>query len=382
MKIQAVCYFHPDGYPPIVNSARLLAAAGHQVDILCRDTAGVPKVDYPVTVTIRRLGANSPNNLQAYLSFVLQTLRLGGAKASVFVGHDMHGFLVARLLAALYRKPLVYHCHDFVESRAGTPWGGRFVKTFERCFARTSDLVIVPDSERAKLITEALRLPRPPLIVANSPLQRASRSMQLRETLASYGFQFPSVLFRQGRIGPGHALEATVRSMPLWHGRDWGFVIMGLGDESYIQHLCHTAHEYKVVRNVAFLPHVSYDQVASFTAGASVGHALYAPININFLYATTASNKILEYMAAGLPLLVSDRPGLRALVDRYECGLTADESDPVSIANAVNTLLDNPEACRRMGENGVQAFDREFRYDKQFAPVKFAIERLAGIRTA
>jgi glycosyltransferase involved in cell wall biosynthesis len=83
-------------------------------------------------------------------------------------------------------------------------------------------------------------------------------------------------------------------------------------------------------------------------------------------------------MAAGLPLLVSDRPSLRSLVEEYSSGVAADDSSPESIAAAVNALLDNPEVSNKMGVSSRRAFERKFCYEKQFAPVIRAIEQLSN----
>lgn len=377
MKIQAIFYANPDGYPPIINSARVLAAAGHRVDILCRLGDTPSNVAYPPSVSVRRLAADARHTMRAYLNFVRTTWRIADSSSAVFVGHDMHGFLVARLLAARFRRPLVYHCHDFAEGGVGLALGGRLVKAFESRFARTADVVIVPDAERAQVVAGALHLSRPPLVVANAPLQCAPASTRLQLSLAERGFSFARIVFRQGRIGPGHAIEATVRSLPLWNDPTWGFVVMGLGDGDYVQYLNNLARQQGVTERFVVLPPVGYDEVAQYTSGATVGHALYEPIHVNNRYITTASNKIMEYMAAALPLLVSDQPGLRALVERHDCGLTADESDPASIAAAVNALLGNPVRARQMGAHAVRGFDEEFRFDRQFEPVLAALQKLA-----
>lgn len=380
MMIQAIFYANPDGYPPIINSTKVLASTGHQVRILCRATDALPNVTYPPSAAIERIKVNTRNTLLAYLTFMRTTLRLSHGSASVFIGHDMHGFLIARLLSTRYRRPLIYHCHDFVENEASIALGGRLVKSFENRFAHTADCVIVPDAERAQVIAEALRLSRPPMIVANAPLARAEPSTQLHKSLTERGLSFSQIVFRQGRIGPGHAIEATLRSLPAWQDATWGLVIMGLADDDYASHLRNLARQHGVGERFLILPPVAYDAVASYTTGANIGHALYEPIHVNNRYIATASNKIMEYMAAGLPLLVSDQPGLRALVERFNCGLVADETDPASIAAAVNTLLGDPQRARQMGANGASAFAEEFRYDKQFAPVLAALEEMASRR--
>jgi glycosyltransferase involved in cell wall biosynthesis len=369
MIIQAVFYNNPDGYPPIINSARLLAQAGYQIDILCREYGPEWSIQYPAAATVRRLPETTRRTWAAYLAFVGQVWRRVQPEAAVFVGHDMHGFLPARLLASRYRRPLIYHCHDFALEHDRMAWGGRLVAAFERRWARTADLVIVPDAERGEAIRQALRLRQPPMIVANAPLQAPPPSDRLRQHLQAQGYSWRRIVLRQGQVGPGHALEATIRSLPYWQSADWGIAVLGSGESDFKLHLQRLAVGLNVQSQLAFLPPVAYDEVAELTVGADVGHALYDPINLNHQTATTSSNKIMEYMAANLPLLVSDRPGLRDLVSRYQCGIVANESDPLSIAGAINQLLANPQEAQDMGNKGRQAFAEIFCYEKQFAPV-------------
>jgi glycosyltransferase involved in cell wall biosynthesis len=293
----------------------------------------------------------------------------------------MHGFLAARLLATLRRKPLIYHCHDFVEGKARLSVGARVVRAFERRFARTADAVIAPDADRAAVMARELRLTRPPFVVANAPLRRPSGSGEpLRRALLERGLDLEAIVLRQGVLGPGHGIDATLRSVPHWAGERWGFVLMGFGEQRYLDELTALARSLGVEKQFAILPPVAYDEVAAYTVGADVGHALYDPVNVNHRFMGTASNKIMEYMAAGLPVLVSDTDSFRRLVQRYRCGLAVDEMSPPSIADAVNSLLGNPEQQRAMGEAGARAFEQVFCYERQFAPVLETINALCDGR--
>lgn len=374
--VQLFIYYNPDTYPPVINGLRLLAQAGYRIEVFCRDEGGWG-VKYPEAVTIHRVNSTGGNSWQSYMRFVGHALRHGSGAANIFIGHDMHGLLPAKLLAGYHKRPLVYHCHDFAEDGRTLPTGSQMVRTFERRYARTADAVIAPDAERSKVMVEQLRLNRPPLIVANAPLKRPIASSEvLRQALAMKGQCVDKIVFRQGRIGVGHAIEATLHSLPHWKDRRWGFVLMGLGEPSYVDKLMLEARALGVEDQFIVLPPVGYDQVSAFTPAADLGHALYEPIHINHVHSTTASNKIMEYMEAGLPLLVSDTPSLRAHVEKYRCGVVADEQSPESIAAAVNTLLGDPKRAAAMGASGRRAFEEVFCYERQFAGVLDAFQRL------
>jgi glycosyltransferase involved in cell wall biosynthesis len=64
----------------------------------------------------------------------------------------------------------------------------------------------------------------------------------------------------------------------------------------------------------------------------------------------TASNSLLEAMASGLPIVVTDVGGVRDYVDE-KCGILVKKSDPNSIAEAIEYLSEDEEIVRKLGQN-------------------------------
>lgn len=377
MHIQAVVYGNPDYYPPMIHGAHVLSRARITQEILCSRfyTREIPEkvTTYPPNTRIRRLGSNSPQSWRNYTTFVAAALRYADPKTDLFIGYDMHGFLVARLLGWRYRRPIVYHSHDFVEGNSRVTFGQRSVMAFERRFARTADLVIVPDAYRAKVVRDQLNLEQEPLIVANAALDVPDvNSNALQLALSDRGKHFSRIVWRQGMIGSGHALEQTIRSIPYWTDPDCGFVIMGPGNDEYKQSLKILAADVGVADRFEILASVAFSDVMQFIVGASVGHCIYEPISVNHRFMTTASNKTMECMAAGLPLLLADTPENRRFIASHNNGLVVKHDDPVSIADGINLILSNDMLAQKMAEGSRAAFENEFNYAHQYRP---AIER-------
>jgi glycosyltransferase involved in cell wall biosynthesis len=75
--------------------------------------------------------------------------------------------------------------------------------------------------------------------------------------------------------------------------------------------------------------------------------------------------KLFEYMAAGLPVVVSDFPVLRRIVEEAGCGILVDPLDPAAIARAIEFLLVNPAEAQAMGRRGRAAVERAYSWESE-----------------
>ena len=375
--LQIVFYGDPNGYPPIINAVRALSEAGWSVEIVCRGERSHADVGWPAQATLVRGPASGGPAWREYAAFVRMAWRRA-KRGEIVAGHDMHGLLPAALMARKSGSPLVYQCHDFADAARKLPAGSRIVKAFEPMLARGAALVVVPDERRGAVMRGELGLREPPLVVPNAPRAAPSAAAgRLREALRSRGHGAGRVVLRQGRIGPGHGIEATIRSMPGWNDPSASFVLMGPGDADFVRRISTLAAECGVADRVVVLPPVAYDEVAAFTREADVGHALYDPVNVNHVEMGTASNKVIEYMAAGIPSIVADTPSFRELLSKARFGLAADPSSEAAIAGAVNRILGDPALAAELGTAGRRAFEEDLQYDRHAAILRERLEALA-----
>lgn len=374
---QSVIYGNPDYYPPMIRGAVILDEAGFSQEILSVDWVSrhLPDitVQYASATKVVRFQLNGHKTWRRYLNFVGHVLAKGRPDAAFFVGYDMYGLLAAQLLARRYKRPLVYHCHDFVEKSRKLSVSNRIIKLMEQRISVAADLVIVPDRERAEFMRSELGLHRQPLVAANSALEQPPSSgtgNSLREILQARGKSFEHIIFRQGHIGESHGIEETIRSIPHWTKQNAGFVIIGLGSEDYKQQLRTLAEQLGVSNQFEILPPVnSYSELSTYTVGASIGHALYEPSHVNHRFITAASNKTMEYMAARLPILLGDTPSNRAIIAKYENGIVVDVANPMQIAQGINEILNDPARLAHMADGSNRAFHEEYNYTLQYSPV-------------
>ena len=81
---------------------------------------------------------------------------------------------------------------------------------------------------------------------------------------------------------------------------------------------------------------------------------------INYLDALPV--KMFEYMAAGIPVITSNFPLWKHIVEKNQCGLCIDPLDPQAIANAVDYIVAHPEESQKMGRNGQLAVKNKYNW--------------------
>lgn len=74
------------------------------------------------------------------------------------------------------------------------------------------------------------------------------------------------------------------------------------------------------------------------------------------------ATKVYEYMALGLPVVLTRSPYNEKVMARYRFGVCVDPENVEETASALRFLLDHPEEARRMGENGRRAVKEEFNW--------------------
>jgi glycosyltransferase involved in cell wall biosynthesis len=90
------------------------------------------------------------------------------------------------------------------------------------------------------------------------------------------------------------------------------------------------------------------------------------------------SNKLFEYMAAGIPVIAPDFPAWRKIVLSAGCGLVVDPRDEEAIAAGIEHLLRHPEEAEAMGRRGRAAVEAEFNWDGEASRLLSLYRGLAG----
>jgi glycosyltransferase involved in cell wall biosynthesis len=369
-RILYIQYTNPAGYPPLEHSSRILADAGWQVLFLGTHALGAAALRFPAHRNIRvRYLEFCPAGWRQklhYLYFCLWVLGWVAIWRPRWVyASDALACPAALALCCVPGLRVLYHEHD---SPAGLSAGGfqRLVNWARKQLARRADCCVLPNEVRLERFMAETGTRQKAFCVWNCP---SRQEVGPQHSLADGSFW----LLYQGSIVPERLPLAAVDALALLPVRV-KLRLIGyetVGSAGYVGELQRRARQLGVdhrLEVVSALPRIKLlEKCRQCDAGLAL-MPLHAN-DINQRSMTGASNKVFDYMASGVPLIVSDLPDWRDAYVETGYGLACDPGDPQSITRGVRWLLDHAEDARRMGEEGRQRILKEWNYEVCFQPV-------------
>jgi len=149
----------------------------------------------------------------------------------------------------------------------------------------------------------------------------------------------------------GVVLESAKRLLPR---KDINIVLLGDGKDKPALQAQASREE---LDNIIFLPPIPKVDMPAALAAANACIAILKPVE---LYKTTYPNKVFDYMAAGKPVLLAIDGVIREVIENAGAGIPVPPGDPQVLANAIQSLADNPELAHRMGQQARSYVETHF----------------------
>ena len=137
-----------------------------------------------------------------------------------------------------------------------------------------------------------------------------------------------------------------------------------LGTSSFQSQLEAYVQDTGLVSRVRFHGWVSPDVFSGFLEETHIG---ICPILRNPHHDTTYANKVFQYMAYGLPILVSDCPAQVAVVEQWSCGGVHEAGSAGSFADALCAMTRDARTFEALSTAGIQAFQTQLNWESATA---------------
>lgn len=104
-------------------------------------------------------------------------------------------------------------------------------------------------------------------------------------------------------------------------------------------------------------------KIVELYAKCAIGICVLPDLGGQLVKIANFNTKVYEYMAMEMPVIVSDWPYKRQMIETYQFGLVANPNDADDIAEKIRWLLDHPEEAEAMGKNGKLLLMQQFTWD-------------------
>jgi glycosyltransferase involved in cell wall biosynthesis len=380
-------YLNPDYYPPTFNAVNILRR-DFRIHLICRNHQA-PFRQWPAEVEIRRLGeygaieqkkALSPlAKFREYRAFI-QAARTAIEEIGPSVIYAWEPFAFAafcRAGAIRRRIPMIYHLHELPEGDSSAASMQTWVRRYALKRARIADAMVFPEANRAAHYLRAAGDSRPAIVVPNCPARDFLAIAETEIAAMAERRRRSRELIYVGLMAGDHSNLEAVRALEYLPGAR--LQLIGRAGESFARELRQAAADLNAGERLAMpgsLPHTDF---AARASRASIGLAMYKPVSKNLEYIASATNKLFEYAACGLPVIVPDLPNYRDFLCGEEWVAYADPYEPRSIAKAAESLLADRGGYARRSVAARRYFTERYHYERVFEPLLARIRELAGV---
>ncbi len=324
-----------------------LKSRGHEVFFFGFDWDTPDFKDLAKThVRIRKLRKNRFSVLY-YIQFALHlVVQLVRQRSDVYVASDFYSLPFCALAARWWGSMLFYDSREIY-----TELPAFHDKTFFKCIVqytekwcvRRARFVMTTGSMDARYLSDLYG-------IRNTVLLRNLPCMQRVSSAVDYACGFPAsvsgkLLVYQGILVPGRGIETAFRVLQKLPSV--GLVLLGEGEfNPYYRKM---SESLGIRDRVLFAGKIPQEALLRHTAGADIGLSLIDNVcENNFL---ALPNKLFEYIMAGLPVVVSDLPQMKEVVEKYRVGAVVPAGDADAVVEVLHQWDCRPGEFNELKKN-------------------------------
>lgn len=307
----------------------------------------------------------SKSSVKFYLTFLkILNKQLSQYNAKVFIAEDVYTLPLVTFWAKRKGAKIYYNCRELYPFLAGLRHKAvvqNMIKIIERFFIRKADLILTTGEMDSQFIQQYYKLTNS-IVVRNLPIiRKPTKNVELKKKL-----DIPDdskIILYQGVILDGRGIDLTIKAIRDLN--DVHFVILGDGVKR--KEYEKLASDIGVESRVHFLGTINQSELINYTVEADLGLSLIESISLSYYYALP--NKLFEYIAAGVPVLATNLPQMKLVIEEYKVGKAINMDSVETLANELTELLSNENLLKEYSSNAVDA-SKELNWDREYERVK------------
>uniref|UniRef100_UPI00404871FF glycosyltransferase family 4 protein n=1 Tax=Algoriphagus sp. TaxID=1872435 RepID=UPI00404871FF len=323
----------------VINYTNALALHGFKTLLVCPAISNFQKTDYhfsPIFIKIitKKLPPISIFNYLKLIEFFLKVFfKSMKWNPDIIHANDLKGLMIAALIKRRIHSDvkIVYDAHEYETETNGLQGVQKKVYQYleKRYIQDVYRMITVSDT----IANEYVRLYgiEKPTVLLNVP--QFSFDKNLKYDLFRERFKIRNdqrIFLYQGYLMPGRGIEILLESFNQLQNDNDVIIFMGKGS------LTDLIRNYYPTGKIYYHEFVNPKEYLNFTSSADVGISFIEDISLSDRYCLP--NKLFEYMFCGLPIICSNLPEMRKLVEEHSIGIVAKENSIEGFRKAIEEV--------------------------------------------
>jgi glycosyltransferase involved in cell wall biosynthesis len=272
----------------------------------------------------------SKNIFASFIKYVEWSYRIIREYKNCDVMHcnDLNALHIG-VISKLFNKNLkvVYDAHEYeTETVYLTGIKKRLAKTTENFLIKYVDRIMTVSDTIAGEYVRLYNVEKPALVL-NAPFHKKVEKKDIfRETFNIS--EHKSIFLYQGNLSRGRGVEVVLETFKNLNDNNSVVVFMGYGELEEI-----IKEHQKKYNNIYFHKAVSPNVLLNYTSSADFGISMIEDICLSYRYCLP--NKMFEYIMAEVPVIVSNLPEMKSIVEAYQVGVVTKENNSEELSRAI-----------------------------------------------
>lgn len=333
-----------------------LAQAGYETHLVVADGEGDTVREGVQLHDVGKSGSRFARIVTAPFRVLVKAYRL---KADLYHFHDTE-LIFAALCLRLFGKQVVFDVHENIPMQILTkPYLPAYAK--RPLQAATRLLNRLAAKQFALILAETSYAPMYQDLGARYVVVMNMPDLTFFEPFRVMQRAHNNEIFYIGGVSKVRGLLCILDALMLLRKQGIAFRMHFIGSLYHNEDLSRYA---SIMDAVEFHGRMELEQGYALSRRCDVGLSIMLPVE-NYLH--SYSTKVFEYMAVGLPVIVSDFALYDDVVKQTGAGLCIDPHSPEALASAIETILIDRQKALRMGEAGVAHAQKTFNWEHERA---------------
>jgi glycosyltransferase involved in cell wall biosynthesis len=382
-RIVVAIYIDPDFFPPTINAILNLAEVAEEVVVISRNNS-VADFPYPANVSLKKIGKKVSVRDSEKQSVFMKTFYLlkfvftfrsyaKSKKTELVLVYDtlaLFGFFLIKFVRQ--KRKIWYHNHDMPDRAKLSKCSiGGLAAKYEEKAMQYIHFFSLPSKDRLQYFPKLLPS-IPVFIIPNYPSLRVYQQENVNKELKE-----PVRIIYQGFIGKGHSLEECILLLQeKINGFGLQLVLKGSVTSQYKGYLNTLADQYQVRDQLIWEGIGPYNELPALTGFCEIGIGINMNTDPVSLAQATASNKIYEYAASGLPVVLYNSKQFINQLQQYDW-ISFSDGSVESLKEKLYGIIKN---WQKLSKSARRDFQETLNFENVFIPtLKIILETRAKL---